>query len=270
MRESGLLETGEAGNEDVAGADDDDDDDHDDDDGDQDDDFQTDNRPSQPRRRQREEDEGDIERPRAKKRPRGEETRAQSATQAAREQPAGSNRPRVTSSSRQEEDRASIPIRASRPLAQSQESRAPSSSAFRPDDIAGMTQESRKINRDARIARGQGPQRRTRWSDDDVCVLIDAIAMHDCAWALIEKKTLATFDVQRTQQQIRDKARNVKVEMLKTKRQLPKNFDSVVLGQKEKDILEALGINWDRKEDDLDEDGNITQVFLQRERAWEL
>lgn len=85
------------------------------------------------------------------------------------------------------------------------------------------------MNRRAQL-RSTGPQQRVPWSDKDTRRLIRLIEYHNCLWARIAKRQApegrigdpgpedsedCVFDHPRDQQAIRDKARNLKVDMLK-------------------------------------------------------
>ena len=132
------------------------------------------------------------------------------------------------------------------------------------------------------------PQRRAFWAKEDERTLRELVAVHGSFWAHMEEKAREEelFLVSRTQQQIRDKARNMKVDYLKyvlysfpligsyitvcwrgmrgcvcvanivrrDDRRLPQGFDHVVLGKKEKDRLIGLGKNPERMEAEV-EDG---------------
>lgn len=65
------------------------------------------------------------------------------------------------------------------------------------------------------------------------------------------------FEETRNQQALRDKARNLKVLYLESDKVLPPGFDQVVLGQKEKNAVTKCGRNPDRREDELDEEGEV-------------
>lgn len=121
------------------------------------------------------------------------------------------------------------------------------------DDVSLLSQKARAVARENRERRP--PQKRERWSDSDTAALINAIPLHMCAWSQMEEASL--FESVRTQQQIRDKARNIKVDFLKTNDPLPAGFDCIALGKKEIDSIKALGLNPSRKEDDIDDNGRV-------------
>lgn len=66
------------------------------------------------------------------------------------------------------------------------------------------------------------------------------------------------FEHRRNQQALRDKARGLKVWYLEGDRVLPPGFDQVALGQKEKASVIKCGRNPERREDDMDENGQVT------------
>ncbi|KAH6651768.1 hypothetical protein BKA67DRAFT_337672 [Truncatella angustata] len=132
-------------------------------------------------------------------------------------------------------------------------------SDLRPDDIQRLTQEARAVARESREDSAnrlhRPPQKREKWADEDTTALINAIPVYMCAWSDMENAGL--FTTYRTQQQIRDKARNTKVDFLKADFPLPAGFDGVALGKKEIEAVRLLGKNPTRKEDDLDDSGRV-------------
>ncbi|KAI0877955.1 hypothetical protein GGS24DRAFT_46525 [Hypoxylon argillaceum] len=138
----------------------------------------------------------------------------------------------------------------------------PASSNIRERDLATLSQAAR-ANRLANKTRGH--QIRERWSDVDTDHLIDLIADRNlgCSWAAMEKE--GGFQTSRSQQAIRDKARNLKKAYLCADAILPSGFDYVYLGKKERYDVIASGHNPDRKEDDIDERGHVIRN-LWRER----
>ncbi|KAI4591497.1 hypothetical protein KJ359_013310 [Pestalotiopsis sp. 9143b] len=121
-----------------------------------------------------------------------------------------------------------------------------------PEDIPLLTQKARA---NTRMGREHRPaQRRQKWDPIDSAALIRAIPQFSCGWSQMESENL--FMVPRSQQQIRDKARNLKVDFLKADAPLPRGFDGVVLGKKEIDAVQALGRNPFRMENDLDNYGH--------------
>jgi hypothetical protein len=127
-------------------------------------------------------------------------------------------------------------------------------------DIQRLSQQART---NTRMARGpRNPKRRVFWSNEDTVRLIEAVRQYNCAWSVMEEKLL--FETHRTQQQIRDKARNVKVDFLKADQPLPAGFDGVALGKKEREAVIAAGRNPDRCELDIEE-GIVINTIYDRE-----
>ncbi|KAL2065638.1 hypothetical protein VTL71DRAFT_3308 [Oculimacula yallundae] len=86
------------------------------------------------------------------------------------------------------------------------------------------------------VAKAKGvqvPKGRTPWSERDSRILRRGIERHGCAWATIFN--LGNWDHTRDQVALKDRARNMKVNMLKSGIPLPLNFDLVSLGKKEID-----------------------------------
>ncbi|KAK7946499.1 uncharacterized protein PG986_010820 [Apiospora aurea] len=108
------------------------------------------------------------------------------------------------------------------------------------------------------ISPNETPQKRIAWSDEDTLKLVEDIAEHGCSWSKLTN--VQRYEVERNQQQIRDKARNLKVRCLESKGPLWAGFDAVVLSYKEKQSLIKLGLNPDRMEEDFEigEDGKKT------------
>ncbi|KAI1501674.1 hypothetical protein F5X99DRAFT_382116 [Biscogniauxia marginata] len=103
----------------------------------------------------------------------------------------------------------------------------------------------------------QPRQIRTPWSSADTERLLELIAdpTNNCSWSVMEQ--LGGFEKFRSQQSLRDKARNLKVLYLQSDMVLPAGFDQVALSQKERDAVTKAGRNPDRAESDLDEDGRV-------------
>ncbi|KAI1803657.1 hypothetical protein F4811DRAFT_321103 [Daldinia bambusicola] len=123
-------------------------------------------------------------------------------------------------------------------------------------DLLRLSQEAQHIRRGTYAQKPR--QIRVPWSASDTSKLLDLIAdpSINCSWSTIAR--LGNFENPRNQQQVRDKARGLKVLYLEGDRVLPPGFDQVVLGQKEKAAVIKCNRNPDRREDDLDEDGNVT------------
>ncbi|KAI1417139.1 hypothetical protein F5Y13DRAFT_202700 [Hypoxylon sp. FL1857] len=127
---------------------------------------------------------------------------------------------------------------------------------LRERDILVLSQGARNIRR-ANFA-SKPRQVRVPWSASETSRLLDLIAdpSLNCSWSAMEKA--GGFENARNQQALRDKARGLKVWYLEGDRVLPAGFDQVALGQKEKDAVIRCGRNPDRREDDIDEDGQVT------------
>ncbi|OTB12889.1 hypothetical protein K445DRAFT_320721 [Daldinia sp. EC12] len=123
-------------------------------------------------------------------------------------------------------------------------------------DLFRLSQEARYNRRGTYVQKPR--QVRVPWSASDTAKLLDLIAdpLINCSWSTIAR--IGDFENPRNQQQVRDKARCLKVLYLEGDRVLPPGFDQVVLGQKEKAAIIKCHRNPDRREDDLDEDGQIT------------
>ncbi|KAI0838107.1 hypothetical protein F5Y06DRAFT_287579 [Hypoxylon sp. FL0890] len=123
-------------------------------------------------------------------------------------------------------------------------------------DILVLSQGARNIRRANHASKPR--QVRVPWSASETSRLLDLIAdpSLNCSWSAMEKA--GGFENARNQQALRDKARGLKVWYLEGDRVLPAGFDQVALGQKEKDAVIRCGRNPDRREDDLDEDGRVT------------
>ncbi|KAK8073885.1 hypothetical protein PG994_004784 [Apiospora phragmitis] len=136
---------------------------------------------------------------------------------------------------------------------------------LQPADLAILTQRAKANKGELRQHKARPPQKRVPWSDHDRLKLIKNIEKHGCSWSALEE--IQGYEVWRSQQQIRDRARNEKVKTLEGRSLLWSGFDDVVLGYKEKQHLIKLGLNPDRKEDDFDvrQDGKKipTNVFLE-------
>ncbi|KAK3298222.1 uncharacterized protein B0H64DRAFT_471548 [Chaetomium fimeti] len=123
-------------------------------------------------------------------------------------------------------------------------------------DFDALSQRTREISAAARKVKE--PQVRSGWVRRDILLLVKAVNTYQCKWSTIEKEIKAgtiPFERPRDQQALRDKARLLKQDFLKTDTLLPRGFDLVVLGKKEKEAVKSVGKNPDRKEEDVDENG---------------
>ncbi|KAJ3939552.1 uncharacterized protein N0V96_010332 [Colletotrichum fioriniae] len=163
--------------------------------------------------------------------------------------------------------------------ASSAASAPPTSSRSSVSSTATTVASFREINEmNRRPASRAGPQQRVPWSNRDTHRLIRLIEHHNCLWALIAKRQVAAagrgggygdsfeeredcvFDHPRDQQAIRDKARNLKVDLLKADLNLYPGFDGIALGKKERLALISRGKNPDRREGDVDAAGEPTHT----------
>ncbi|KAI3398620.1 hypothetical protein diail_8968 [Diaporthe ilicicola] len=123
-------------------------------------------------------------------------------------------------------------------------------------DVVAMSRASQLISKANR--KPAQPKQRRPWTAHDTQQLVRAVNVYKAKWSTIEraiKEDHIPFNVpERDQQGLRDKARLVKVDILKTDSHLPPGFDLVVLGRKEKDMVIAAGRNPERKEEDNDPD----------------
>lgn len=108
-----------------------------------------------------------------------------------------------------------------------------------------------------------GQKQRRQWSDNDTYTLIDLVRKTHAGWSVMEKHYSDRFEIPRNQQAYRDKARNLKVDLLMTDRVLPPCFDLVALSKKETDKVVSYGKNPYRKENDLDDDDNPINTDLE-------
>ena len=108
----------------------------------------------------------------------------------------------------------------------------------------------------ARLNNQTAFKQRHGWTEPDSAMLITLVRERHAAWAAIEQNDSHKFEHPRNQQAYRDKARNLKVDFLLTDAILPPGFDLVALGNKERKRLVSMGKNPDRREKDIDENGN--------------
>ncbi|KAK4133381.1 hypothetical protein BT67DRAFT_442829 [Trichocladium antarcticum] len=133
-------------------------------------------------------------------------------------------------------------------------------------DFDALSQRTREISAATRKARE--PQVRSAWVRNDVRMLVKAVDTFSCKWSTIEAEIKAgtiPFERPRDQQALRDKARLLKQDFLKADAILPRGFDYVVLGKKEKEAVRACGKNPDRREGDVDENGQPINTELDNE-----
>ncbi|KFY66779.1 hypothetical protein V497_00726 [Pseudogymnoascus sp. VKM F-4516 (FW-969)] len=112
-------------------------------------------------------------------------------------------------------------------------------------------------------------QRRTKWSEEETDGLIELIEQHGTSWSDLHRRghEMGILHESRDQVALKDKARNIKVDYLIARSELPRNFDGISLGQKERDKVTARGLNpWRQEgemvgEETLDMDGQPKGVF---------
>ncbi|EWY88274.1 hypothetical protein FOYG_09540 [Fusarium oxysporum NRRL 32931] len=107
----------------------------------------------------------------------------------------------------------------------------------------------------------QGPRQRVPWSEHDSQVLCDLIKEYGVRWSSIETMS-ERFEYPRNQQAYRDRARNLKTELLMIDMPLPPNFDAVALSNKEIAKIRGVGKNPFRKEADIDDNNNPINTEL--------
>ncbi|KAG5754989.1 hypothetical protein H9Q69_002744 [Fusarium xylarioides] len=107
----------------------------------------------------------------------------------------------------------------------------------------------------------QGPRQRVPWSEHDSQVLLDLIQEYGVRWSSIETMS-ERFEYPRNQQAYRDRARNLKTDILMIDMLLPPNFDGVALSNKEIAKIKGVGKNPFRKEADVDDHNNPINTEL--------
>lgn len=140
--------------------------------------------------------------------------------------------------------------------------RLPSPNPASSAPLEAIRQEKRNVSTANRTFTGPSvPRQRHPWSDNDSQTLIELIGLRHAAWSTIESCDKHKFEQPRNQQAYRDKARNMKVDMLLTDAVLPVNFDLVMLGKKEIDRVTSFGKNPSRKENDMHEGRAINTEY---------
>ncbi|KAL2440962.1 hypothetical protein ABEF95_009887 [Exophiala dermatitidis] len=90
-------------------------------------------------------------------------------------------------------------------------------------------------------------QVRRPYTDAEVDRLMELVALYGPKWALILKRDRDHPDgpllQNRTQVQLKDKARNIKLDFLKARRPLPPRFELVSIGSRQVAMLQQLGID---------------------------
>ncbi|KAF4583301.1 hypothetical protein GQ602_006445 [Ophiocordyceps camponoti-floridani] len=141
---------------------------------------------------------------------------------------------------------------------------SPSWARRRPARPLPTGQSSQQVYRASRPPADREAQytKRVRWSDHDTRVLNQCIKDRHANYADIERNDADKFEHARNQQAYRDKARNLKVDYLKTDQPLPECYDLVSLGHKEVKQIEANGKNPHRRESDIDDEGRPVNTQL--------
>ncbi|TLS22323.1 uncharacterized protein PpBr36_09881 [Pyricularia pennisetigena] len=122
-------------------------------------------------------------------------------------------------------------------------------------NLLQMSQHARAISALARQRNPKPPQTRVPWSIPDCQRLIGAVGAYDAKWSKIAeaiRNGQVPLEHPRDQQALRDKARLIKQDMLKTDSILPPGFDLVLFGRKENEAVINVGKNPHRKESDID------------------
>ncbi|KKF94272.1 hypothetical protein CFO_g3385 [Ceratocystis platani] len=127
----------------------------------------------------------------------------------------------------------------------------PTASSVVPHSPSSSIMTSQGVAVDGTSGKRKELQKRFFWGPSDTEKLCDYIDRYGCNWARISKE--ATFEIPRTQQQLRDKARNLKVDMLRHDKILLPGFDNVGLHLKEQTLVRKHSKNPHRTEKDVDE-----------------
>ncbi|KAH6630169.1 hypothetical protein B0J18DRAFT_393415 [Chaetomium sp. MPI-SDFR-AT-0129] len=133
-------------------------------------------------------------------------------------------------------------------------------------DFEALSRRSRELTAAARKAKA--PQVRQAWVRRDIALLVKAVDTYQCKWSTIEKEITAgtiPFEHRRDQQALRDKARLLKQDFLKADVLLPRGFDLVVLGKKEREAVKAVGKNPDRREADVVNDQPVNTEYVDKD-----
>jgi hypothetical protein len=112
---------------------------------------------------------------------------------------------------------------------------------------SGMTysqlQNDLKRNKSNKVNTGTGEiKSRKRWTIEETGTLINLITQYGVSWAQIKKFDEANGNIlaDRDQVNLKDKARNIKFDILKMRQPLPPNFDLVTLSATMKAKLEVM------------------------------
>ncbi|OBT81533.1 hypothetical protein VE02_09560 [Pseudogymnoascus sp. 03VT05] len=131
-------------------------------------------------------------------------------------------------------------------------------------EMVAKQEQARRLNTGAQ----RPTQNRTRWDPEEERMFQEMIAESGTCWAdLLAIGHARRIFKGRDQVALKDKARNMKVTFLSSGATLPRNFDCVALGKKEKDLVIKRGRNPYRKEGEIpgqeaiDIDGQPRGVF---------
>ncbi|KAI5867739.1 hypothetical protein GGS23DRAFT_549709 [Durotheca rogersii] len=170
---------------------------------------------------------------------------------------------------REDEASASLQPRLKRPRPALQPpattSRPPSLTRdFEESDVAAFSVKApaRESFRSTYRTRNNRRQTRQPWSDSDTARLLNLISnpAYGGSWSIMAQQ--GKFEPSRDQQALRDKARNMKVKYLVEDRVLPRGFDGVILSSKQRAIVIREGKNPERREDDVNEDGLVSNNII--------
>ncbi|KAL1301843.1 hypothetical protein AAFC00_006028 [Neodothiora populina] len=101
-----------------------------------------------------------------------------------------------------------------------------------------------KINARTRVVDIKPARQRKPWSAEEIETLISLIGEVGCSWTLIKSYDTEGILSERSQGDLKDKARNMKVDYLCGHQQLPKNFELVQLDQKNIRRVEACNVSY--------------------------
>lgn len=94
----------------------------------------------------------------------------------------------------------------------------------------------------------RSPQLRRAWEPEEINRLCEMVAQYGCAWSQILVEDSEHPDgpclQRRTQVQLKDKARNLKMDYLKAGETLPPGFQAVTIKRADKEMLDSLGLPW--------------------------
>lgn len=91
----------------------------------------------------------------------------------------------------------------------------------------------------------RAPQQRRAWTDAETERLLWLMRRYGCSWSTIKKADEQMVNpklLDRSQVQLKDKARNIKMDYLKAERELPDEFINVTISRAQKDSLREMNI----------------------------